>query len=116
MRPCGATRLTGVISSGGLQFPDVGEMGVGVECSRGMVGGPYALSRHPLYLAEGVATVGLVMPGLGLWGLPVVVAYFAAQYLRIVAEERVLVRAFGTDYTDYAERVPRYLPGLRLGE
>jgi protein-S-isoprenylcysteine O-methyltransferase Ste14 len=81
-----------------------------------VVGGPYGWSRHPLYLAEGVATVGLVLPGLGVWGIPVIAAYFVAQYLRIQAEEKILIQAFGEDYIDYARRVPRYLPFMRLGE
>lgn len=78
-----------------------------------VTGGPYKWSRHPLYLAEGVAAIGLVLPAIGIWGLPVLVAFFVAQYLRLVAEEKILTGAFGQEYTDYAARVPRYLPGLR---
>jgi protein-S-isoprenylcysteine O-methyltransferase Ste14 len=81
-----------------------------------VTGGPYGWSRHPLYLAEGVASIGLVLPGVGVWGTPVLIAFLVAQYLRIQAEEKVLVEAFGQEYVDYAKRVPRYLPGLRLGE
>jgi protein-S-isoprenylcysteine O-methyltransferase Ste14 len=71
--------------------------------------GPYALSRHPLYLGETVAAVGVLLPvagppAVGLWVLNV-----AAQLLRIHWEEQVL-RAQFPEYETYALRVPRYLP------
>jgi protein-S-isoprenylcysteine O-methyltransferase Ste14 len=74
--------------------------------------GPYALSRHPLYLGETVAAVGVLIPvagplAVGLWALNV-----AAQLLRIQWEEEVL-RARFPGYETYARQVPRYLPFVR---
>ena len=74
--------------------------------------GPYALSRHPLYLGETAAAVGVLIPvagptAIGLWVLNV-----AAQLLRIHWEEQVLRTQF-PEYEAYALRVPRYLPFLR---
>jgi protein-S-isoprenylcysteine O-methyltransferase Ste14 len=74
--------------------------------------GPYALSRHPLYLGETVAAAGVLLPvagplATGLWVLNV-----AAQLLRIQWEEEVL-RAHFPEYETYARRVPRYLPFVR---
>ena len=74
--------------------------------------GPYALSRHPLYLGETVAAVGVLVPvagplAIGLWGLNV-----GAQLLRIRWEEGVLQARF-PEYETYARRVPRYLPFVR---
>lgn len=79
------------------------------EARRLVTGGPYRLSRHPLYLGEAVAGIALVVPTLGWPGLLLIVFYLTAQYLRIRAEERVLAGEF-PEYADYRRRVPRYLP------
>ena len=81
------------------------------EARRLVTGGPYGLSRHPLYLGEGVAAIGLTLPTIGWLGGVLVGLFLVAQYLRIVAEERVLTRIFPEEYARYRRRVPRYLPG-----
>jgi protein-S-isoprenylcysteine O-methyltransferase Ste14 len=80
------------------------------EARRLVTGGPYGLSRHPLYLGEGVAAIGLTLPTIGWLGAIVVAAFLIAQYIRILSEERVLGRTFPEDYARYKLRVPRYLP------
>jgi len=79
------------------------------EARRLVTGGPYALSRHPLYLGEGTAAVGLYLPTIGPIGLLGLAVFLTAQYVRIRAEERVLERVF-PEYAEYRRRVPRYLP------
>jgi protein-S-isoprenylcysteine O-methyltransferase Ste14 len=79
------------------------------EARRLVSGGPYALSRHPLYLGEGLAAIGLLLPTVAWPGMLVLAAFLAAQYVRIRAEERVLEGEF-PEYADYRRRVPRYLP------
>ncbi|MEP7105216.1 MAG: isoprenylcysteine carboxylmethyltransferase family protein [Chloroflexota bacterium] len=79
------------------------------EARRLVTGGPYGLSRHPLYLGEGTAAIGLNVPTVALPGLLVLTAFLIAQYIRIRAEERVLEREF-PEYGEYRHRVPRYLP------
>ncbi|MFE9651356.1 methyltransferase family protein [Streptomyces sp. NPDC006365] len=75
--------------------------------------GPYRYVRHPSY------TGGLIMvacAGFCLDHLPAHLALTAAALAgyvhRIHAEEAVLTSAFGADYTDYAARTARLIPGL----
>ena len=82
------------------------------EARRLVTGGPYGLSRHPLYLGEGLAAIGITLPTIGWPGLLLLAFFLAAQYLRIRAEERVLERIF-PEYRAYRRRVPRYLPDPR---
>ena len=80
------------------------------EARRLVTGGPYAISRHPVYLGEVATAVGINLATAG-WLSAVAIAYFiACELLRIRWEERILAAAFPTDYTAYARRVPRYLP------
>lgn len=80
------------------------------EARRLVSGGPYGVSRHPVYLGEVVTAIGVNLATAG-WLSALAVAYFiACELLRIRWEERVLERAFPNDYPTYAGRVPRYLP------
>jgi protein-S-isoprenylcysteine O-methyltransferase len=75
--------------------------------------GPYRRLRHPSY-----AGLFLIFAGFGLafgsWvGAAVVLAIvFAGLLPRIRVEERALAKAFGTDYTDYANSTARVIPGV----
>src|SRR5579864_8020454 len=80
------------------------------EARRLVTGGPYGLSRHPVYLGEITTAIGVNIATAG-WLSALAVAYFiACELLRIRWEERVLEHAFPNDYPGYASRVPRYLP------
>jgi len=80
------------------------------EARRLVTDGPYALSRHPLYLGEAVAGIGLTLPTVGWPGAILIGLFLLAQYVRIRAEEAVLARQFPEGYASYRRRVPRYLP------
>lgn len=80
------------------------------EARRLVTGGPYGLSRHPVYLGEIVTAIAINLATAG-WLNALVVGYFiGCELLRIRWEEDVLARAFPGDYPAYALRVPRYLP------
>jgi len=80
------------------------------EARRLVTGGPYSLSRHPVYLGEIVAAVGINLATAG-WPGALAIGYFiVCELLRIRWEEGVLERAFPNDYPAYAGRVARYLP------
>jgi protein-S-isoprenylcysteine O-methyltransferase Ste14 len=74
-----------------------------------MTRGPYASSRHPMYLAE----LGLWLGWAVLYGSIVVLAGFAilcvVVSLLAPREERDLEAKFGEEYRRYRARVPRWL-------
>ena len=80
------------------------------EARRLVTGGPYSLSRHPVYLGEIATALGINI-ATGGWLSALAIAYFiVCELLRIGWEERILAQAFPTEYPLYARRVPRYLP------
>ncbi|HEY2597119.1 MAG TPA: isoprenylcysteine carboxylmethyltransferase family protein [Candidatus Dormibacteraeota bacterium] len=80
------------------------------EARRLVMGGPYALSRHPVYLGEIITAIGVNLATAG-WPSALGVLYFVVcELLRMRWEEGVLARAFPQEYPAYAQRVPRYAP------
>ena len=80
------------------------------EARRLVTGGPYSISRHPVYLGEVITAVGINLATAG-WLNALAVAYFiTCELLRIRWEERVLTRTFPHEYPPYAARVSRYFP------
>src|SRR6202158_4318661 len=80
------------------------------EARRLVTGGPYSLSRHPVYLGEIVASIGANLATAGWPGALAVLYFIGCELLRIRWEERVLESAFPNEYPTYALRVPRYFP------
>lgn len=80
------------------------------EARRLVRGGPYGLSRHPVYLGEVATAIGVNLATAGWFGALAVVYFITAELLRMRWEEGVLSRAFPNDYPAYAARVPRYFP------
>ncbi len=80
----------------------------GERPTRLTVSGPYALCRHPMYLAGFL--VLFAEPGMSLEHL--LFSLFAGGYFLLgsVFEERRLVRAFGDAYVQYQRRTPRFFP------
>ena len=80
------------------------------EARRLVTGGPYSLSRHPVYLGEIVTAIGVNLATAGIWTALAIFYFVACELLRIDFEEHVLTRAFPAEYPEYARRVARYLP------
>jgi protein-S-isoprenylcysteine O-methyltransferase Ste14 len=80
------------------------------EARRLVTGGPYSLSRHPVYLGEIITAIGISIATAGWLGGLAIVYFVTCELLRIRFEERVLSRAFPDEYPAYARRVPRYFP------
>jgi protein-S-isoprenylcysteine O-methyltransferase Ste14 len=80
---------------------------------RGLVTrGPYRIVRHPLYLGELTAALGIVI-GAQRWA-PALAAWLVCVGLQLVRtryEERSL-RAEFPEYAPYADRTKRLIPGL----
>lgn len=75
--------------------------------------GPYAVVRNPIYLAMfGI----LIASGLAFsrWQalFPAIVVFLIGTAARIRTEESLLRATFGSEFDDYARRVPAFLPRL----
>ena len=71
--------------------------------------GPYAFSRHPMYVGWWLAHLGLGMTRGSAWVFATVPLAALADHRGVLSEERELVRMFGREYEEYAARTPRYL-------
>jgi len=80
------------------------------EARRLVTGGPYGLSRHPVYLGEVATAIGVNLATAGWLSALAIVYFIACELMRIRWEERILALTFPSDYLKYARRVPRYLP------
>lgn len=75
-----------------------------------VTGGPYAVTRNPIYLALTLLVIGLGLALGHTWFLPIAVAAaFATRKIAIDGEEKVLAERFGKRYRDYAKKVRRWI-------
>jgi len=74
--------------------------------------GPYRVVRHPVYTAFfGMLVATILMRGHPVARLLAVVVFVAGTHIRIRAEERLLLAAFGDKFLAYSEATPwAYLP------
>jgi protein-S-isoprenylcysteine O-methyltransferase Ste14 len=79
------------------------------EARRLVTVGPYRIVRHPLYLCEGLAIIGVMLQVISPWAVLVAVVIAMIQYRRMINEEAILNSAF-PDYRAYAARTPRVVP------
>jgi len=75
--------------------------------------GPYRFVRNPIY----TGMLGLlVATGLAVTGrIPLLLAimlFVAGTGIRIQSEERLLRQAFGSEFEEYARKVPALIPGI----
>jgi protein-S-isoprenylcysteine O-methyltransferase Ste14 len=73
--------------------------------------GPYRFVRHPLYLAEQIATWGLMLQFEQPWAVLIALGSLALQFPRMRFEEEILQQVF-PDYALYAARTRKIVPGI----
>ena len=73
--------------------------------------GPYALVRHPLYLAEEIAVIGTLLQFFSLYTLVIFGVHLWIQIQRMKNEESVLREAF-PGYVEYQARTFRLIPRI----
>jgi protein-S-isoprenylcysteine O-methyltransferase Ste14 len=73
--------------------------------------GVYRLVRHPLYLGEEIAAIGVVMQFFSPWTALILAVQIGFQLRRMRNEEVILAEIF-PEYRAYRERTPRILPGI----
>ncbi|RVD57810.1 isoprenylcysteine carboxylmethyltransferase family protein [Mesorhizobium sp. M2D.F.Ca.ET.185.01.1.1] len=87
----------------------------GRKSSEVVTGGPYSITRNPLYLFSTVAAAG-VGAQIGSFSGIILFALLCAGAFHIVIlrEERYLKGVLGAAYAAYLARVPRFFPNLSL--
>lgn len=82
------------------------------SADRLVTAGPYAYCRNPIYFANLLEALALILiaysPLLFLGWLAMLIVYWQI----ILTEEAFLKERFGKDFDDYAAQVPRLLPSL----
>ncbi|MGY4506353.1 protein-S-isoprenylcysteine O-methyltransferase Ste14 [Bradyrhizobium sp. GM24.11] len=84
------------------------------EARQLVTSGPYKVVRHPLYLCEGIALIGVALQVISPLAIAAVLVIALIQFRRMINEEAVLNSAF-PEYRAYAGRTPRIAPRLRAG-
>ncbi|UCE07147.1 MAG: isoprenylcysteine carboxylmethyltransferase family protein [bacterium] len=103
---------------------------LGIKKRKGLVtSGPYRFVRHPQYTAFLLLTIGFTG-----WSYFYITAFFgmswlsaeetiALWYLELLAyiilafiEEKYLLKQFGTDYENYKNNTPLFVPFLKMGK
>ena len=73
--------------------------------------GPYSMTRNPLYFGSLILGFGIFIGGQLYWMLlPFGIVFLALYYPVMKREEQELYQGYGTDFTAYASRVPRFFP------
>lgn len=73
--------------------------------------GTYRFCRHPLYLSEGIAVIGVVIQYLSLPAVVIFIVFVTLQYGRMREEEKILEAVF-PDYRDYKVSTPMLIPRI----
>jgi protein-S-isoprenylcysteine O-methyltransferase Ste14 len=79
------------------------------EARRLVTTGPYRFVRHPLYLCEGLALLGVTLQVVSPLAMVITLLVLLLQFRRMTNEEEVLLSVF-PEYLDYAARTPRVIP------
>jgi protein-S-isoprenylcysteine O-methyltransferase Ste14 len=79
------------------------------EARQLVTSGAYRFVRHPLYLAEGIATIGSVMQFFSVWTAMVVAVQIAFQLRRMRNEENLLTGLL-PEYASYKAKTSRLIP------
>ena len=75
-----------------------------------LTGGPFSVTRNPIYLANTLLVIGIGLVLGNAWLLLcALAAAFLTQKLVIEREERTLATKFGKKYRDYAQKVRRWI-------
>ncbi|MET3368145.1 UNVERIFIED_CONTAM: protein-S-isoprenylcysteine O-methyltransferase Ste14 [Jeotgalibacillus campisalis] len=71
--------------------------------------GPYAASRHPMYLGWWLIHTGVAVSRGSAWALVTLPAGMLVEHLGALWEENMLKERFGQSYAEYQRDVPRYV-------
>jgi protein-S-isoprenylcysteine O-methyltransferase Ste14 len=76
--------------------------------------GMYSIIRHPLYIGNFFMWAGPALLTGNLWFVVSFCLFYWIYYERIMyAEEQFLKRSFGHTFTDWAKKVPAFIPSFK---
>lgn len=111
----GLSLISGLLTMIGLAVASAGLMslrryfGILPE-ARGLVtSGLYRHVRHPVYLGEGIASLGVALNALSPLSVFILVAWAVFQWRRALNEETLLAATF-PEYRAYASRTRQFVP------
>ena len=108
-----STALTFIGTAGGVVA--LGQLGrsfsVMAETRQLVTSGPYRLVRHPLYLAEQIAIIGVFIQYASVWTGLLLAVQIAFQLRRMHNEETILTASF-PEYFEYRQATARLIPGV----
>lgn len=78
--------------------------------------GPYAFTRNPLYLGSMLIAFGFALAARSVWIAIALAVLFAVIYVPVIRSEEAFLRSKFAGYDEYAARVPRLIPRLRMQE
>ena len=104
--------LGATVSLAGLLLRAISS-GYVVKNQRLATGGPYAYTRHPLYLGTTVAGIGFCLAGGRWWFFLLLGIVLMGIYWPVIRREEEHIRGlFPEEYAAYARAVPMLLPRL----
>jgi protein-S-isoprenylcysteine O-methyltransferase Ste14 len=78
------------------------------------VSGPYRFTRNPLYLANLVIGMSVVVASYSWWVMAIFGAYFLLFYpIAIKKEKKKMKDLFPAEYDEYRKKAPLFFPSLR---
>jgi len=104
----GTTGLLWGVRLHSAQFPE----GIEMELDKSYLlkRGPYAFSRHPMYLSELTLLLGwMIFYGSVALLIAFVIWYVFFNFYAVPLEERVMEAHFGEAYREYKNQVPRWI-------
>lgn len=81
------------------------------EARRLVTSGPYRMVRHPLYVFEAVASLGILFQFFSFYSVLIYLAHCFLQLQRMKTEEAVLEGVF-PEYQTYKLKTARVIPGI----
>lgn len=81
------------------------------EAKRLITSGPYRVIRHPLYMFEAVASLGIVLQFFSFYVVLMYLVHCFLQFQRMKNEEAVLEAVF-PEYQTYKLKTARVIPGI----
>jgi protein-S-isoprenylcysteine O-methyltransferase Ste14 len=88
-----------------------GGPGFDVPPQRIVSDGPYRYTRNPMYLGHLIFMAGLALTFWSWLALVILLVNVLWFHLRVLRDEKKLMRQFGAPYADYCQRVKRWVPG-----